>query len=50
MKFKIHWLHGEEQIVEGATAAEAFNNAGIGAGALPAVDYYEEIKVGEDKE
>ena len=43
-KYKLHWKHREVEIVEGNTPAEAMNNAGIGAGALPALDYYEEIK------
>lgn len=44
MKYRLHWLTGDIQIVEGNTAAEAMNNAGIGRGALRALDYFEEIK------
>lgn len=44
MKYKFYWLDGETEIIEGYDAVDAFNRAGIGRGALPALDYYEEIK------
>lgn len=43
-KYKLHWLDGHTQIIEGYDVVDAFNRAGIGRGALPALDYYEEIK------
>ncbi len=48
--FKLYWLAGKPEIVSGPdlgdqweTLASAMNNAGIGAGALRALDYWEEI-------
>ena len=44
-KFKLHWLsEPKEQIVEGSDIADACRRAGIGGGALPALDYWEEIE------
>ena len=43
-KYKLYWLDGRTEIIEGYDAVDAFNRAGIGRGALPALDYYEEIK------
>ena len=43
-KYKLYWLDGRTEIKEGCDAIEAFNRAGIGRGALRALDYYEEIK------
>ncbi|MBI3074730.1 MAG: hypothetical protein HYY92_00755 [Parcubacteria group bacterium] len=43
-KFRLHWLHGEEEIVEGVDIADAFRRAGYGGGAIRAVDYFREIK------
>ena len=40
--FRLHWLDGKKELVEGPDIATAMNNAGIGAGALPALDYWEE--------
>lgn len=42
-KFKLHWLDGKEEIVEGQDIKDAFTLAGYGAGALSALDYYEEV-------
>lgn len=39
-EFTIFWLTGETQIVKGGKPHEAMNNAGIGAGALRAMDFY----------
>jgi len=41
--FRLHWRDGVVEIVEGADVADAFRRAGIGAGALPALDYWEEL-------
>jgi len=42
--FILHWRGGmKDQIVEGYDIADAFNKAGIGHGALPALDYWEPV-------
>ena len=43
-KFRIYWLHGGTTDVEGLDIADAFTRSGFGAGAVRAVDYYEELK------
>ena len=43
-KYKLYWLDGHTEVIEGYDAVDAFNRAGIGRGALPALDYYEELK------
>ena len=43
-KYKLHWLGNMTEIVEGSNIADALNKSGYGAGALRALDYYEEIK------
>ena len=44
-QFKLHWKGSlDTQIVTGRTPSEAMNNAGIGSGALPALDHWEEIE------
>ena len=40
--FTLFWLTGKTQIVKGYDPASAMNNAGIGAGALRALDFYSE--------
>lgn len=40
--FTLYWLTGEAQVVAGPDIATAMNNAGIGAGALGALDFYAE--------
>ena len=42
--FRIYWKDGLTQDIEGIDIADAFTRAGYGAGALAAVDWYEEIK------
>jgi len=42
-KFRLHWTGGKTEIVQGNTIAEAFTRAGLGAGALRALDWYEEV-------
>jgi len=38
-KFILHWLGGmKDQVVEGYDIADACNRAGIGQGAIPALD------------
>ena len=40
--FTLHWLGGKTEQVQGSDIADACRRAGIGNGALPALDYYEE--------
>ena len=40
--FTVFWLTGKSQIIKGYDAVSAFNNSGIGAGALRACDFYAE--------
>ena len=48
MGFKIYWLDGREEIIEGETSASAFTKAGYGAGAVRAIDYYKQVKEGRN--
>lgn len=50
-RFRLHWLGGKTEIVTGRDIAEACNRAGIGNGALRALDWYEPLDMGgEDDE
>ncbi len=40
--YTLYWLTGETGTVKGINASSAMNNAGIGHGALKAMDFYEE--------
>lgn len=40
MKATLYWPHGTYQVIEGEDIVSAMNNAGIGYGALPAIDFY----------
>lgn len=42
--FILHWLDNSEEKVSGIDIADACRKAGLGAGAIRALDYYEEIK------
>ena len=42
-KYRLHWLGGKKEVVQGIDIADACRRAGIGNGALRALDYYEEI-------
>jgi len=42
-KFKLYWLDGKEEVVEGTSIADAFMRAGYGNGAIRALDYYEQL-------
>jgi hypothetical protein len=42
-QFILHWLDGKTEVIEGNSIEDAFNRAGIGAGALRALDYYEMV-------
>lgn len=48
-KFKLYWLTGEEEEIQGDDIADAFTHAGYGAGAIRALDYHEEVKEKEDQ-
>lgn len=43
-KFTLHWLGGKTETVEGEDIADAYRRAGFGAGALRALDYFEEVE------
>ena len=43
-KYKLYWLDGTTEIVEGYDIADAFRRAGYGEGAIVILDYYEHIK------
>lgn len=43
-KFRLHWLTGKVEDIEGTDIADAFTHAGYSAGAIHALDWYEEIK------
>ncbi len=42
--FILHWLGGDKTEVRGPTIQDACNRAGYGAGAMRALDYWEEVK------
>ncbi len=42
-KFKLHWLDGKTEVVSGTNIADACRRAGIGNGALRALDYWEKL-------
>lgn len=41
-KFIMYWIHGSYSVLSGASIEEAFSNSGYGAGAISAVDFYEQ--------
>lgn len=43
-KFIFYWLDRESEEGEGYSVADAFTRLGYGAGALKALDYFEEVK------
>ncbi len=44
-EFRLHWRDGKKEEIKGSDIADAMRHAGIGGGAIRALDYYEEIKV-----
>lgn len=42
MTFTLYWLTGKRETIEGPTIKEAFSSAGLGAGAISALDFYTE--------
>jgi len=43
-KYILHWRTGNPTHIEGYDIADAFRRSGYGAGALAALDYWEEVK------
>ncbi len=41
--YLLHWKGGKDQRVTGTDIADACHRAGIGMGAIPALDWYEEV-------
>ena len=41
-KFILHWIDGRTELIEGTDIADACRNAGIEAGTLRTLDFYEE--------
>lgn len=39
-EYTIYWRDGKRDVLTGSNAANAFTNAGYGAGAMGAVDFY----------
>lgn len=46
--YSFHWRDGKVSTGEGATPEDAFSALGYGAGAVAALDYYEEAVEGEN--
>jgi len=42
--FKFYWLDGKVEHGHGLNVTDAFSKLGYGAGAMNALDYYEELK------
>jgi len=42
-KFKFHWLDGKTEVGKGVNVSDAFTHLGYGAGAIRALDWYEEL-------
>lgn len=42
--FRLHWLDGSIEEIRGPTISLAFVSSGYSAGALRALDYWEEVK------
>jgi hypothetical protein len=43
-KYKLHWIDGYIEIIEGYSIGDAFRRVGYGNGALKALDWWELIK------
>ena len=41
--FRLHWIGGQTEEIKGPSLAEAMTQAGYGAGAVRALDYFEDI-------
>ena len=42
--FIFYWLNGKTDTGQGKDVVDAFSRLGFGNGALPALDYFEEVK------
>lgn len=42
-KFKVHWLSGNDSIIEGINIVDAFCNEGYSANAAKVIDWFEEV-------
>lgn len=40
MIYKVYWLDGTSELIQGNDITDAFNKAGYGAGAINAIDFY----------
>jgi hypothetical protein len=40
--YTVYWLDGKKEIVKGTSISDSFRKAGLGGGALRAVDFYAE--------
>lgn len=47
-QFKLFWLDGKEETIEGFDIIDALRKAGIGPDVMKAFDHYREIKEGDD--
>jgi hypothetical protein len=45
-RFRLFWLDKTMEDIEGTDIADAFRRAGYGGGAVPALDYFKEVKDG----
>ncbi len=43
-KYKLYWLDGSIEVVEGKDIKDAFTRAGYGASAIRGLEYYEDIE------
>lgn len=41
LEFTIYWKHGERSVIKGTSIDHAFTRAGYGAGAVAAIDWYD---------
>jgi hypothetical protein len=41
--FTVYWRDGKKEVLKGRTFADALNQAGYGQGALPALDFYDDV-------
>ncbi len=50
-KYKLYWMiAGKTEIVEGVNIVDAFTRAGYSAGAIHALDWFEEVKEDEQND
>lgn len=43
-RYKLHWIRGGTEIIEGESIEKAFMLAGHGGGSFKSLDYYEEVR------